>query len=304
MSVEAGVGVMDVAVRRRRSAAAALAALRPHQWTKNLLVFAGILFAARLGDPTRWLEAITCFVAYCAASSAGYLVNDIRDRDDDRSHPVKRHRPIASGELGVRTAARLAAVLFASALALAAVLDLRSLGLLVLFVAIQLAYTQTLKHIVLVDVLIIAGLFVIRAAAGAVAVDVPISPWLLLCTGLLALFLALGKRRAELVLVEANQTPGRKVLDGYTLPVIDQLVAIVAAAAIVAYALYTFNVGESRALMITIPYVVYAIFRYLMLLHRRETGEEPDRVLATDVPILVAVAGWAVTCAIVLVSEY
>jgi 4-hydroxybenzoate polyprenyltransferase len=303
MSVEAGVGVMDVAVRRR-GAAAAFAAVRPHQWTKNLLVFAGILFAAKLEDPTRWLEAITCFVAYCAASSAAYLVNDIRDRDADRAHPVKRYRPIASGELGTRTASWLAALLFGSALGLAALLGLRSLGLVVLFVVMQLAYTHGLKHIVLVDVLVIAGLFVIRAAAGAVAVAVPISPWLLLCTGLLALFLALGKRRAEIVLVEKNGTPGRKVLDGYTLPVIDQLVSIVAAAAIVAYALYTFNVGESRTLMITIPFVVYAIFRYLMLLQRRVAGEEPDRVLATDVPILAAVAGWAVTCAVVLLIEY
>lgn len=304
MTVEAGVGSVDVAARRRGALATVLAALRPHQWTKNLLVFAGILFAAKLDDPVRWLEAIACFAAYCAASSAGYLVNDLRDREADRAHPVKRHRPIASGELAPRTAAWLACSLFAFAIALTIPLGLLSLGLLALFGAMQLAYTASLKNVVLVDVLLIAGLFVIRAAAGAVAVTVPTSEWLLLCTGLLALFLALGKRRAELVLVDSRATPGRKVLDGYSLPLLDQLIAIVAAAAIVAYALYTFNVGESRAMMITVPYVVYAIFRYLMILQRREAGEEPDRVLATDVPIILAVVGWALTCAVIIGIEY
>jgi 4-hydroxybenzoate polyprenyltransferase len=295
--------LVDVPVRRR-TLAAAFAALRPHQWTKNLLVFAGILFAAQLGDPVRWIEAVACFVAYCSASSAGYLFNDLRDREADRAHPVKRHRPIASGQLSVRVAAWLAVVLFVVAFVVAAPLGPESVGLLAAFIALQLAYTASLKHVVLIDVFAIAGLFVARAAAGAVAVDVPISPWLLLCTGLLALFLALGKRRAELLLVERRETPGRRVLDGYSLAVIDQFVTIVAAAAIVAYALYTFTAGESRALMITIPYVVYAVFRYLLVLHQGQRGEEPDHVLVTDVPILLAVAGWAVTCAVVLIVEY
>ncbi len=289
---------------RRRTPAAAFAALRPHQWTKNLLVFAGILFAAQLGDPVRWIEAIACFAAYCAASSAGYLVNDLSDREADRAHPVKRHRPIASGQLSPRIALWLSVGLFGVAFVIAVPLGPESVGLLAAFVAVQLAYTASLKHVVLIDVFAIAGLFVVRAAAGAVAVDVPISPWLLLCTGLLALFLALGKRRAELVLVELRETQGRRVLDGYSLAAIDQFVTIVAAAAIVAYALYTFTAGESRALMITIPYVVYAVFRYLLILQRREGGEEPDQVLVTDVPILLAVAGWAVTCAVILIVQY
>jgi len=301
--MEARAELVEATVRRR-ALAAAVRSLRPHQWTKNLLVFAGILFAARLGDPIRWLEAIACFVGYCAASSGAYLVNDLRDREADRAHPVKRYRPIASGELSTRTGIWLAIVLFAAAFVVSAPLGPESLGLLAAFVALQLAYTGSLKHVVLVDVIAIAGLFVVRAAAGAVAVDVPISPWLLLCTGLLALFLALGKRRAELVLVELRETPGRKVLDGYSLAVIDQFVTIVASAAIVAYALYTFTAGESRALMITIPYVVYAIFRYLLILQGRERGEEPDHVLVTDVPILATVAAWALTCAVVLIVEY
>jgi 4-hydroxybenzoate polyprenyltransferase len=174
--------------------------------------------------------------------------------------------------------------------------------LLAAFVLLQIAYTLRLKHVVLIDVLVIAGLFVVRAAAGAEAVKVPISPWLLLCTGLLALFLALGKRRGELVLVESRETPGRRVLDGYSLPVIDQLVTMVASATIVAYALYTFSARDSRALMITIPYVVFGVFRYVLVLHR-DGGEEPDQVLVTDLPILGSVALWAVTCAVVLAVD-
>jgi 4-hydroxybenzoate polyprenyltransferase len=181
-------------------------------------------------------------------------------------------------------------------------LGLPSVGLLLGFAVLQIAYSLRLKHVVLVDVLLISILFVIRAAAGAEAVDVRISPWLLLCTGLLALFLGLGKRRGEIVLVDSRETPGRRVLDGYSLPLIDQLVTIVASAAIVAYALYTFSAGNSQALMLTIPYVVFGIFRYILILHRNG-GEEPDQVLVTDVPILVTVALWAVTCAVVLAVD-
>ncbi len=154
-----------------------------------------------------------------------------------------------------------------------------------------------LKHVVLVDVLVIAALFVVRAAAGAVAVDVPISPWLLVCTGLLALFLALGKRRAELVLVGADRAPGRPVLAGYSLALVDQLLAAVAGATIVAYAVYTVDARESHALVITVPFVVFGLFRYLQLLHRRDAGEEPENVLLGDVPILATVAVWALLCA-------
>jgi 4-hydroxybenzoate polyprenyltransferase len=300
VGVDARAELVDVPMRRG-SVVAVLAALRPQQWTKNLLVFAGIVFAAKLGDPSRWVEATACFAAYCAASSAAYLVNDVRDREADRAHPVKRFRPIASGELSPRAAYRVAFALFAVALAIAVVLGLSSLGLLALFVAAQLAYTLGLKHLVLVDVLLIAGLFVVRAAAGAAAVDVMISPWLLLCTGLLALFLALGKRRAELALVELRQTTGRKVLDGYSLVSIDQFITIVAAATIVAYALYTFTARDSSTLMITIPYVVFGVFRYILLLHRQSGVEEPDQLLVTDLPILGAVSAWVLTCAAVLV---
>ena len=275
-------------------------ALRPRQWSKNLLVFAGLVFAAKLGDPLRWLEACVCFVAYCAISSASYLANDVRDRDDDRLHPVKRSRPIARGELSPRSALTIAAVLGLAAPLLVAPLGLASVLLVFAFAALQAGYTIRLKHVVLLDVLTISALFVVRAAAGAEAVDVRISPWLLLCTALLALFLALAKRRGELVLVGAGRTPGRPVLDGYSLELVDQLTGIVASGTVIAYAIYTVTAGHSRALLATVPFVVFGVFRYLLLMHRYDIGEEPEQVLLKDVPILLAVAGWIVTAAAIL----
>lgn len=279
---------------------AALVALRPLQWTKNLLLFAGIVFAAELGDGGRWLEAWAAFLAYCAASSAAYIANDLLDSQEDRLHPVKRLRPIPRGELPRETALALAAFLAALALVIAAVLGLASLGLLALFLALQAGYSFGLKHVVLLDVMTIGALFVIRAAAGAVAVDVRISPWLLVCTALLALFLGLAKRRAELVLVDAEEAPGRPVLDGYSLELVDQLVSVVASSTVMAYSLYTFTARDSKAMMATIPFVLFGVFRYLLLVHRRDLGEEPERVLLSDAPILVSVAAWAATSALIL----
>lgn len=286
--------------QRRSPAQAALVALRPRQWLKNLLVFAGLVFAAKLGDAGRWLEALAAFGAYCALSSAAYLVNDLRDREDDRLHPVKRARPIARGELSPRAALGLAGGLVAAGLALAGVLGLVSVAFLLAFAGLQAAYSFSLKHVVLLDVLVIGSLFVIRAAAGAAAVDVRISPWLLLCTALLALFLALAKRRGELVQVGARRTPGRPVLEGYSLELVDQLVAIVAASTVIAYSLYTLTARDSKALLATVPFVIFGVFRYLLLVHRDDLGEEPEQVLLTDVPIILTVAGWVATAAVIL----
>ncbi len=291
------VAVLDSPRSRAR---AALAAMRPRQWSKNLLLFAGLLFAAKLGDETRWLESLLAFALYCAASSAAYLVNDVRDAAQDRQHPVKRFRPVASGELPARAALALAGVLSAAAFAGAAVLGPGSVGFLAGFLLLQAAYTAGLKQVVLIDVLAIAALFVVRASAGAEAVDVRISPWLLICTGLLALFLALAKRRAELVLVGAEETPGRPVLEGYSLALVDQLVSVVAASTVIAYSLYTFTARDSKAMMATVPFVLYGVFRYLLLLHRHDLGEEPENVLLSDVPLLVTIAAWAATSAVIL----
>ena len=283
--------------RRRSPAVAALVAMRPRQWTKNLLLFAGIIFAAKLGDPARWAAAVAAFVAYCAASSAAYLVNDVRDAESDRLHPVKRSRPVARGDLSPRSALVLAGALSLAALSLAGALGPWSLACLAAFVGLQAAYSLGLKTLELVDVLAIAGLFVLRASAGAIAVDVRISEWLLLCTFLLALFIALGKRRAELGL---DGVRARPALDGYSVALVDQLLAIVAAATIAAYTGYALAAHDTRWLVATVPLVVYGLFRYLLLLHRRGLGEEPETLLVEDLPLLITVAVWAAACAVIL----
>jgi len=269
--------------------------MRPRQWSKNLLLFAGLVFAAKIGDLLRWVEACTAFVAYCAASSAAYVVNDVADADRDRAHPLKRLRPAARGELTRRAVCLLAGTLAVLAFGLVAPLGLPSVALLAGFLALQGAYTCALKHLVLVDVVAIAGLFVIRAAAGTVAADVRISPWLLLVTGLLALFLALAKRRSELAVAAS----ARPVLDGYSPPLVDQLISVSAAATIAAYSVYTFT-AHDPALIATIPFVVFGLFRYLLLVHRDDLGEEPENVLLSDRPLVLAVLGWAVTAAVTL----
>jgi 4-hydroxybenzoate polyprenyltransferase len=281
---------------RRSPVRAALVALRPRQWSKNLLLFAGILFAAKLGDALRWGEAAAAFAAYCSASSAAYLVNDLRDAPHDRLHPLKRSRPIARGELSPRAALLLAVGLTLLAVGLLAPLGLTSLAFLGAFLALQAAYSFQLKHVVLVDVLAIATLFVVRSAAGAEAVEVRISPWLLLCTALLALFLALAKRRGELIQTEE----GRPVLEGYSLPLVDQLITVTVACTIAAYSVYAIT-AHSAAMIATLPFVVFGLFRYLLLVHRDDLGEEPENVLLSDRPLLAAIALWAVTAATILV---
>jgi 4-hydroxybenzoate polyprenyltransferase len=286
----------------RRQVRAALAALRPRQWTKNALVFAGIVFAARTGDAGRWLEALAAFATYCSASSAAYLLNDLRDVQLDRLHPSKRLRPIARGELSERAAASMALALGAAAVVLASTLGIWSLALLLGFLGLQAAYSLVLKHVVLLDVAAIAGLFVVRAAAGATAVRVHISPWLLVCTALLASFLVLAKRRAELELVAAEATPGRPVLGGYSRVLLDRLVAALAVATVLVYTAYTLTAGNSRWMAATIPFVVFGIGRYVLLVRGGGAGEEPEEVLLRDVPLLAAITAWAASCAAILLS--
>ena len=280
---------------RRAPSRAALVSLRPRQWSKNLLLFAGIVFAAEIGDLVRWAEAMTAFVAYCAASSAGYLVNDVRDLEHDRLHPLKRSRPIARGELAPGRALLLAGGLALLAVGLVAPLGLGSLAFLAAFLALQAAYSFGLKQVVLIDVLTISALFVIRAAAGAEAVDVRISPWLLVCTALLALFLALAKRRRELVVAGSS----RPVLEGYSLALVDQLIVVTAACTIAAYSVYAIT-AHTAAMTATIPFVVFGLFRYLLLVHRDDLGEEPENVLLSDTPLLAAIALWALTAGAIL----
>jgi 4-hydroxybenzoate polyprenyltransferase len=273
-------------------------ALRPLQWSKNLLLFAGLVFAGEFGDAGQWARALAVFVAYCAASSAAYLVNDVRDARDDRAHPIKRRRPIAAGDLSAAAALAVAALLAASAFAIGLALGRTSALLLLVFLLLQAAYTFGLKRAAGLDVLAIAGLFVVRAAAGAEAIHVRISPWLLVCTALLALLLALGKRRAELVLVEAGRTPGRNVLGRYGPEGLDLAIAVTLTATVVAYAAYAVT-WESAWMLLTVPFVLAGLWRYARLV-RRGLAEEPETLLVSDPMLLGTVGLWVLVSAAVV----
>jgi 4-hydroxybenzoate polyprenyltransferase len=277
-------------------------AARPHQWTKNLLLFAGLLFSGRFQDASAWPAAIAIFAAYCLASSAAYLVNDVRDAALDRVHPRKRDRPVAAGRL-LPQHAIVAAVLGAvAAVCLAATTGTASVALLLAFLGLQLAYSLRLKHVAFVDVLAIATLFVIRAVAGAVAVDVPFSRWLVGCTGLLALFLALAKRRAELR-SEADAASGRPVLERYGTAPLDGLVLVAGAAAGLAYAVYAFRGPWAPAMALTIPLVALGLGRYAILVRSHELDQEPERLLIRDRILLLTIGAWVVLATAILVVE-
>ena len=286
----------------RRSALAALVlAARPHHWTKNLLLFAGLLFSGRFQEGAYWPEALAVFAAYCAASSASYLLNDVRDAELDRAHVRKRRRPVAAGELTPTAALVAAAALALLSLGLAALVGTSSALLVGGFLALQILYSTILKQLVLVDVAAIAALFVIRAAAGAVAVDVLLSGWLVLCTALLALFLGLAKRRGEL----AGGTAGaaRPVLERYAGARLDLLVPTAAAAALAAYTAYAFSGPTAPAMALTIPLAAAGLWRYTALARGGTTGEEPERLLVHDRPLLGMVLLWALLAGIVLAVE-
>jgi 4-hydroxybenzoate polyprenyltransferase len=272
--------------------------LRPSQWTKNLIIFAGLMFGQRLQDVHAVLYAVGAFAVFCVLSGVVYLLNDVADRESDRSHPVKRHRPVASGDLPVPVALTAAAVL--GALALACGFWLRpAFGVIgAIYVALLACYSGPLKHIVIIDVLTIAIGFVLRAAAGAVVIEVPISHWLLFLTILLALFLALSKRRHELVLLADGATSHRRILGEYTPYLLDQMIAVVTASTLVAYAIYTVSPEtvekfHTQMLGLTLPFPLYGIFRYLYLVHQREGGGSPAEMLLNDRPLLMCVALWA-----------
>jgi 4-hydroxybenzoate polyprenyltransferase len=279
-----------------------LISLRPGQWTKNLLVFAGLLFGRRLLDPTAIAGAFFAFVVFCTLSGVVYLMNDVADRESDRSHPLKARRPIASGELAVRTAVTAAIVLGAGALGAAALLGKWFAAVAAGYVLLQALYSGPLKHIVIIDVLTLAIGFVLRAVAGAVAVHVEISHWLLVCTVLLALFIALAKRRHEIVLLAGDAATHRPILGEYSPYLLDQMISVVTASTLIAYIFYTVS-PETQAkfgtpwLGLTIPFPLYGIFRYLYLVHRREGGGSPADLLLTDRPLLLCVALWAIAVA-------
>jgi 4-hydroxybenzoate polyprenyltransferase len=279
-----------------------LRAMRPKQWIKNTFVFAALIFAVKWTHPDLVLKTIAAFLLFGLVSSGIYLLNDAADAEADRLHPIKRHRPIASGRISVAAAAVAAAVLILASIGLGYVLDPLFALVAGAYAVLMVAYTFYLKQLVIIDVFVIAGGFVLRAAAGAAVIHVQISPWLYLCTILLSLFLGFGKRRHELLVLEDGAAGHRRNLEEYTGPFLDDLINIVAGATIICYALYTFfasTVPQNHAMMVTIPFVLYGIFRYLLLIHRRDIAGAPEEALWRDVPLLLDLVFWALAAALV-----
>jgi len=263
-----------------------LKSMRPRQWSKNAFVFVALFFDRKILDPASVVAALIAFVLLCMMSSAVYLMNDLVDIENDRLHPTKKNRPLPAGELSPLVAGVAAAILALSSLIIGYFVSVELAFILLLYLLSQIAYTFWLKHVVLLDVLIVAAGFILRIAAGVVIIEVErFSPWLYVFGGFLALFMALGKRRHELALLGNNAANHRSILEDYNLDLIDRLQGIVTTSAVVAYSLYTFlaeGLPENHAMMLTIPFVLYGIFRYLYMIHVRGEGGAPEEILLRD----------------------
>ena len=283
---------------------ALVVSLRPRQWVKNLFVFGGLVFSQRLFTASVW-PALGAFAIFCALSGAIYLFNDVADRDKDRLHPSKRERPIASGLLAIPVALGSAIVLIVVGLAAAAALSPRFAVVALAYVGLLSLYSAALKHVVIVDVLTVAIGFVLRAVGGALAIGVDISGWLLICTILIALFLALGKRRHEYLTLDGEAARHRPILAEYSAGLLDQMIAVVTASTVTAYALYTMSPEtvakfHTQLLPATLPFVLYGIFRYLYLLYRRQLGGNPSELFLNDRALLLNTVGWILSVLLII----
>ncbi len=282
-----------------------LLAMRPHQWTKNLFVLAALVFSKHLFDPTYAVDSGIAFGLFCLLSGAVYIFNDIRDLENDRQHPEKRHRPIASGRLSIPVAAA-AALLIGLAVCWAAFrLDFRFGWVALAYAVLNLGYSVYLKHVVILDVMIVASGFLLRAIGGAFAIDVEISSWFILCTMLLALFLGFVKRRQELILLESDAANHRRILEDYSPQFLDQTIAIVTSGALVSYALYTMSSDVmqklgTKHLNFTVPFVIYGLLRYLYLVYKKGQGGNPSSTILGDPSLLINGGLWLLTLVAVL----
>jgi 4-hydroxybenzoate polyprenyltransferase len=273
---------------------------RPSHWVKNLIIFAALIFAREYGDFYKIGLTVLVFAAFCLGVSAVYIINDILDRENDKNHPVKCNRPMASGSLTVPVASGAAVLLLITGLALALWINIETFIVLGLYIVINYAYSIYIKQLVILDVMTIASGFVLRAIAGGVAIAAPISPWFLVCTSLLALFLGFAKRRHELSLLSADAVGHRKALEHYSIPFLDQMTSVVTSSTVVAYAFYTLSPetiehSGTRWLFLTIPFVLYGIFRYLYLIFKRDQGGNPTKLMLTDPPLLLCVGLWLIS---------
>jgi 4-hydroxybenzoate polyprenyltransferase len=269
---------------------------RPRQWPKNAFVFAAVVFAPKLTDPVAIGRSLIAFVAFCLAAGAVYLVNDLRDVEKDRLHPLKKHRPIASGQLSLRTAAISSSILILAGLGVSLFLGSAFAGIVLVYFAINLLYSFYLKHEVILDVLLIAIGYVLRVQAGGVAIGVEVSNYLWLCTILLALLLALGKRRHELIMIEGAENH-RAILREYSPDLLDQMMGVMTASTLVAYVLYTQDpnaAGGGKNVIWTVPFVIYGIFRYLYLIHKKDMGGDPAEILFEDWRMALNIFLWFV----------
>lgn len=279
--------------------------LRPKHWMKNFFVFAGLLFSQNIFNLPLLFKVIFAFLVFCLLSSSVYILNDLTDLEEDRRHPVKSRRPLASGRFKVSHAILALIVLIPFLLGISYYLSLSFFLVALTYFLLQLAYSFSLKHIVILDVFAIACGFALRVVAGAVIIDVEISSWLLICTILLALFLGFSKRRHELVVLEEGAQEQRKVLTDYSPYLLDQMISVVTASTVVSYALYTMSKETiekfgTRNLIFTIPFVLYGIFRYLYLIHQKGAGENPENILVTDKPLMINILLWVITVGIIL----
>jgi len=294
---------------QRSTAASLFVSLRPDQWHKNLIVFAALIFAVKLLDPAALARATAAFLIFCAVSGAVYLINDVSDRDQDRAHPIKRMRPIAAGDISPALALTVAALLAGAALAAAVTLRPAFGAAAAAYLALFVVYTRSLKHLVVLDVMAIAIGFVLRAVAGGLVIDVHISNWLLVCTMLGALFLGLAKRRHELTLLAAGAKGHRRILEEYDPYLLDQMIGVVAAATMVAYIIYCAS-PETHAyfgtewMVLTTPFPVYGLFRYLYLVHRKAGGGNPSDLLLQDRPLLACVLLWGLTSVAIIYRPF
>jgi 4-hydroxybenzoate polyprenyltransferase len=279
--------------------------LRPSQWIKNGVVLAGLIFAEKAGQPDLAEKSLLVLVAFCLLSSSVYILNDIVDRNRDRLHPLKKNRPLAAGRISVITAGFIGILLVAAGLILSLVIDRNLIIVSLAYILLNILYTFVLKNIVIIDVMTIAAGFVLRALAGAVAIHVEFSGWLLVATFVLALFLALGKRRHEITFLQGEATAHRKILEKYSTQLLDQLIGVVTASTVITYLFYTLSTEiqnrlHTQYLYATIPFVIYGIFRYLYLVHKEEQGGSPTTLLLTDRPLLLDVLLWLASVLIIL----
>jgi 4-hydroxybenzoate polyprenyltransferase len=286
--------------RARKKMNGFIKSMRPKQWTKNFVLFAGILFSRRLFDGSLLILNIYGFLLFCIFSGSVYILNDIADLEKDQVHPKKRHRPIASGLISRKEAIVFLIISFLGALFLAyRVNPLFALIGLSYFLLVTF-YSFYLKHIVLLDVMTISIGFVMRAIAGTVLIGVEISPWLLLCTFLLSMFLAIQKRKSEMMLMVEESEKSRRTLEEYTPDLINDMLHIVTSSTVMAYSLYTFTGGHSIYMMATIPFVIYGIFRYQYIIHTQGMGETPELVLLSDKPLIINICLWVISCVVIL----